>query len=158
MGNGEDILRLLKNTLNKRGAPVLLTEEIARFPSLFEDAPEYLRHDFDFALLAFGNADRAIARCLVNEFGRASSLYFRDEVQERLMAHASFSKGFLPCMWLPTGSPVSHLNQGQATSMAFMTCIAKFNGAPTTFDELRLLRRALENLEKMRLLASERPG
>ena len=37
--NGEDILRRLENTLNKRGDPVLLKEEVACFPSLFEDAP-----------------------------------------------------------------------------------------------------------------------
>ena len=150
----EDIRLLLETTLESRRDLEFLKEGIVRHPSVFHDAPQYLRQSFDFALLAFGNAKRATAQCLVNELHRASSpsmslKTFQGEVQQRLVTHASFTEAFLPALTLPTESPLlSRLDQGQAISMVLKILIAKFSGDPTiTFDELRLHRRALENPE-----------
>ena len=143
---------LLEATLDKRRDLNFLKDEVVRHPSVFEDAPEYLRRSFDFTLLAIGNADRATAQCIVNELYWSSSPSipldtFHGEIQHRLASHASFVRLILPALILAKESPLQFLNQGQTTLTAFETLIAEFAGAPTTFDQLRLLRRACENLD-----------
>jgi hypothetical protein len=115
---------------------------------VYKEVSDDLRHDFDLALVAFGNSRVAI-QFFTGPEDFEFMVYFAKRVNERLATHSAFMKQVLCSMARPAEENqecyLPMLSQGPETSSMYKQLISSYLGIPQS-RELRLLRGASQNL------------